>query len=288
MFTRLLFCLALLLVPAPALAWWDYGHRTTAAIALAEVRPATRARIAALLRAERAVATPTCPLRSLEDASVWPDCVRPLRDRFSYSAPWHYQNVDVCRPFDATAACANGNCVSAQIERNQRLLADRRIPARERLVALAFLTHFVGDLHMPLHAGDRGDRGGNDLRAAYGLFEGRRTNLHSIWDGYLAERAISTPPGGPAGVRGAVAAERGGTVEDWSRESWAVSRDSAYAMALGGDPCGPPPARARLTDAQIETLVPVVRLQVARAGVRLARLLDDALATPPVLIAPLR
>ena len=26
------------------------------------------------------------------------------------------------------------------------------------------------------------------------------TNLHSIWDGLLAERAISTPPGGAAGI----------------------------------------------------------------------------------------
>ena len=72
----------------------------------------------------------------------------------------------------------------------------RGLPPRERLAALAFLAHFVGDLHMPLHAGDRGDRGGNDLRAAYGLFEGRRTNLHSVWDGWLAERDDCTVPAG--------------------------------------------------------------------------------------------
>ena len=40
------------------------------------------------------------------------------------------------------------------------------------------------------------DKGGNDVKANYGIIAGR-TNLHSIWDGYLAERAISTPPAGP-------------------------------------------------------------------------------------------
>ena len=89
--------------------------------------------------------------------------------------------------------------MSAQIERNARLLADKSVPARERLMALAFLTHFVGDLHQPMHAGDHADLGGNKVAANYGIIGGR-TNLHSIWDGWLAERAISTPPAGPAAL----------------------------------------------------------------------------------------
>ena len=85
-------------------------------------------------------------------------------------------------------------------------------------MALAFLVHFVGDLAQPMHAGDRGDLGGNRVAANYGLVGGR-TNLHSIWDGYLAERAISTPPGGPSGLLGTLssserAALASGTVTD--------------------------------------------------------------------------
>src|SRR5690606_32845770 len=102
--------------------------------------------------------------------------------------------------------------------------------------------------------------------------------LHSVWDGLLAERAISTPP--PL-VRAYSAQERAamgaGTVEDWSRESWRVSRDVAYATAMGGDPCAPMPERAKLDNATIDRLVPVLRDQVTRAGLRLARLLDEAL-----------
>jgi hypothetical protein len=101
--------------------------------------------------------------------------------------------------------------------------------------------------------------------------------LHSIWDGYLAERAISAPP---SLVRRYSAADRAtvaaGTVTDWSRESWQVAHDSVYATAMKGDPCAPTPAQVTLDDAEIESLVPVARMEVERGGLRLAKLLDQA------------
>jgi hypothetical protein len=269
-----------LLAPAPALAWWEYGHHTVAEIAERTVRPATRAQVARLIRRSALLETPDCPVRTLADAAYWPDCVRAYKDRFSYSFPWHYQNVDICKPFDQASACRDGNCVSAQIERNTRLLADAKLPDRERLQALAFLTHFVGDLHMPLHAGDRGDKGGNDFAASYGLIAGR-ANLHSIWDGYLAERGISTPQGGTAGLLAEFGAQRSalmtGSVTDWARESWAASRTFAYGSVMA-DPCGRKPAtRPVIDETKTRVLIPVVRLQIARGGMRLGRLLDEAL-----------
>ena len=279
--SRLLLILLLLVLPTPALAWWDYGHKTVATIASNQVSPKTRAAIRALLRHERAVATPTCPLHTLEDASYWPDCIKGLGARFDYAFSWHYQNVDICKPFDLMAACKDGHCVSRQIDRAVKLLKDKKVPGHERLMALAFLTHFVGDLHMPLHAGDRGDRGGNDVKAAYGIVAGR-VNLHLLWDGPLAERAITTPPAGPMALVAALnTAERAqlaaGSTEDWSRENWALARDTAFTVALNGDPCGPVPARATVSNTDIEALIPTVRGQITKAGLRLARLLDEAL-----------
>jgi len=279
---RGLFALLLALAPAPALAWWEYGHETVATIAWLNVNPRTRAEIDRLLRRARLLDTPTCPARTIEQASIWPDCIKTLGDRFSYASPWHYQNVDVCRPFDQASACRDGNCVSAQIERNLRLLADRSLPLRERIFALAFVVHLVGDLHQPMHAGDRGDLGGNRVQASYGIIAGR-TNLHSIWDGYLADRGISEPPGGPRGILAGLgpadmAAMRQGNVTDWARESWQASRDYAYGTLLG-DPCGPPPAeRPVVTEETTRRLLPIVRRQVARGGLRLARVLDEAFA----------
>ena len=272
----------------PARAWWEYGHETVARIAMDSVRPATRASIRRLLAKGRLLETPECSVATVELASYWPDCIKALGDRHSYASPWHYQNVDICQPFDLKDACKDDQCVSTQIERNARLLADHTVPERERLMALAFLIHLVGDLHQPMHAGDRTDRGGNDVKANYGLIGGR-TNLHSIWDGYLAERAISTPPSGPRALLASTppaerAALSAGSVEDWSREGWEAARQYAYASLID-DPCGPKSdTRPTLSEEDVRTLIPTVRRQVVAGGLRLARLLDDALG--PGAIAP--
>ncbi|WP_106640598.1 S1/P1 nuclease [Allosphingosinicella vermicomposti] len=281
MFRKILILAALLLAPAPAMAWWEYGHETVARIAFLNVRPETRAKITQLLKKQGLLETPTCPARTIEEASVWPDCVKPLGERFSYASSWHYQNVDVCKPFDQKSACKDGNCVSAQIERNAKLLADKTVPERERVMALAFLVHFVGDLHMPLHSGDRGDLGGNRVKAAYGLIEGR-TNLHSVWDGYLPERAVTTPPAGAEGLLSGTTAETraamaAGSVEDWARENWAVAREQAYGVK--GESCDPVSEdRVRIEEPDVARLTPVLRDQVLKGGLRLARMLGEALA----------
>lgn len=282
MIRRILLLLAAvtgLATATPAYAYWEYGHETIAAIAYRNVSPKTRAEIDRMLARSAMLDTPTCPARTIEQASVWADCIKTLGPRFSYAYSWHYQNVNVCKPFDLKSACKDGNCVSAQVERDVKLLKDRTVPLRERIQALAFLIHFVGDLHQPLHAGDRGDLGGNLAKSTYGIYSTERLNLHSIWDGLLAERAISTPP---ALVRVYSPEERaavsGGTVEDWSRESWQAARDFAYGVALDGDPCKPFPERAKLSEEAIEKLVEPARRQVMEGGLRLARLLDEALA----------
>ena len=283
---RLLLALLLIALPRPALAWWEYGHETVAKIAWANVRPATRAQIRVLLARSDTLATPGCAARTIEAASVWPDCIKPLKGpdgtpRFGYAYGWHFQDVDICAPFALPPECADGNCVSAAISTQAKSLGDRRLPRVDRLRALAFLVHFVGDLHQPLHAGEHGDQGGNKVAAIYGTAGGKRMNLHGIWDGYLAERAISAPPGGARGIMAGIGAKQRralgrGTVLDWSRESWAVSKTFAYGAVMG-DPCGPPSGIVTFDEAHIRALEPVVRLQITRAGLRLARLLDRAL-----------
>lgn len=287
MIKRLLMALTLMCAAQPASAYWELGHETVAAIAYANVKPATRSKIRRLLAESRVMDTPACPTATIEQAAYWADCVKPLKDakgesRFGYAFSWHYQNVNICQPFDLQPACKDGNCVSAQIEREVAVLKNRASSQKARVEAFLFLVHFVGDLHQPMHAGDRGDRGGNDLKAAYGIYAPERFGLHQVWDGPLAERTVSTPPRlvrlYPAAQARRLAA---GTVTDWSRESWRVSRDTVYAGALGGYPCATPqPPSSQgvvLDDATVAKAVPVLHDQIRKGGLRLARLLDEAL-----------
>ena len=277
----LLFAFVLLVLGGarPALAWGEKGHRVIADIAMANVPPRTAAAISGLLRAEAGLDTPTCPVRSLSDAAVWPDCLRGDPDRWGHTFAWHYQDGPVCAAgFDPKAHCPGGNCVTAQIERNRLLLADRSLPPAQRLAALAFLAHFVGDVHMPLHAADHDDHGGNGVRASWpGHPEG---NLHWLWDATMAERAIATADR-PL-VRVYSPAERAriatGEAAEWARESWQLARRFVYPQAFGHDPCiGRPPEHVEMSQAQIDAGAPIARQRLLQAGLRLARLLDAVL-----------
>ncbi|MBB5713731.1 S1/P1 nuclease [Sphingomonas aerophila] len=278
---------AALAIASPASAYWEYGHQTVARIALANVKPATRAKIRRILATDALLDTPECPAKRIEDASTWADCVKPLKDangkaRFGYAYNWHFQDVNICKPFELETACKDGNCVSAQIEKDVAALRNPRTSQHDRVLALVFLIHFVGDLHQPLHAGEHDDKGGNDVAATYGTYSPRRFNLHSVWDGTLAERAITS---GPSLVRRYSVAKRkrlaAGTVTDWSREAYQVARSVVYPTALGRDVCADGEGaaqRATLDEATIQKIVPVARLEVERGGLRLAKLLDRALA----------
>ncbi len=280
---RALAFLAALALASPAGAYWDYGHRTIASIAMRNVTPRTRARVRRILATAALLGTPECPARTPEDAAVWADCVKPLKDaagkpRFGYAYGWHFQDVEICQPYDSKPACKDGNCVSAQIERDVALLRAPATTPAEQVQALAFLLHFVGDLHQPLHAGEKSDKGGNDVHVSYGVYAPPRLNLHSVWDGLLAERAITS---GPSLIRryprGEKAALQAGNVADWARESWQVAQDTVYAGALGDNPCQPTPPHVAISETTIEAWVPSARLEVERGGLRLAKLLDRAL-----------
>ena len=276
----------LALLPAPALAWGDYAHRQTARVAEANVSPASLAKIRALLAKEKELGTPKCPLTTLADAAVWADCIRGEGWRWGYTAAWHYRTAPVCEAFNPRGNCPGGNCVTAQIIRAQRMLADESLPAPIRLEALAFMVHFAGDVHMPLHSGDNEDRGGNDRKADYGIVPD--LNLHWIWDGPLAERAISDPAD-PV-VRAYSPAERaelvGGTPDDWGRESWEIARSFVYPTAFDTENLcdGMLPKKTALTQDDIVRGVPIAKRRVQQAGLRIAELLETAFAPGPLAV----
>ena len=271
-------------VASPALAYWEFGHETVAEIAMANVKPATRARVLALLRHSALLDTPECLAATPAEASVWPDCVKKLGDRFKSTFSWHYQDVEICQPFDLKSACKDGNCAAAQIEKDVALLESGKGTTKERLTALVFLIHLVGDIHQPLHAADNHDRGGNDVIVT---FHGQRLNpygrgnrpwnLHAVWDAGMIDRELAKETTGSEEdyvqmfkfwilVRD-TAAMAAGTPIEWARESHAIADSVVYRHL---------PARRPIDigDEYEGEVHATLEGQLARAGMRLGALLN--------------
>jgi len=77
-------------------------------------------------------------------------------------------------------------CVVDKIRQFNTELAAPGTDPQERIIALKFLLHFVGDVHQPLHSADDHDQGGNSKRvSARGFPAG---NLHHFWDTEFVEQ----------------------------------------------------------------------------------------------------
>jgi hypothetical protein len=256
-FPNLVPLLALLLAPAPAFGWGAQGHEVVAGVALREMTPAARRQVAQLLGSET----------MLVEQSNWAD---EIKDRRRDTSRWHFVDIPLQAPaFVPQRDCAAGDCVVAQIEADIQTLRDRKLDANARAQALMFLIHFVADVHQPLHAEDNDDRGGNEVRVQIGR---ERANLHRVWDVDVVEALGFDPDRVAAGIaRDITPAQRQawahGKPADWANEAHAIARDQVYAP-LGG-------ARyVRLPRDYAWREAPVARTQLAKAGVRLAWLLN--------------
>jgi hypothetical protein len=173
------------------------------------------------------------------------------------------------------------DCVINRVNAFAAELADRSTPQAERILALKYVLHFVGDLHQPLHAADNHDRGGNCVGVALG--GSRTTNLHAYWDTAVV-RALGADPDAVAGKLRAeitpaqLAAWRNGTPASWAMESHQVAASTAYwpGAPAGCDPDAAPVGLPAGYEARARE---AAALQLKKAGVRLAVVLNRALGS---------
>jgi nuclease S1 len=255
----LLIAVTLSLPPAPSSTVWSgLGHRLIARIA--------SERLSAPVREEARMLLDGLELR---DVAVWADSIRPSQPA---TGPFHYINIPVDSAFSEWRRyCPREGCILEALERYRLILADRARPRPERAEALKWVVHLVGDLHQPMHVGDRGDRGGNDVAV---LWEGQRTNLHSVWDGRILGSARLDEEAFLIRLRERVPAAdsawSGGGPMDWAAESHAMSHDHAYRV----------PGDLDVSSAYAQENLPRAEQRVLQAGLRLARLIEEALGTP--------
>ncbi|MEM1327044.1 MAG: S1/P1 nuclease [Bacteroidota bacterium] len=179
-------------------SWWDPGHMVIAMIAYENLAPHAKQQVDAHVKwIERDYPY----INHFVALSTWADDLKGEGVRVYDS--WHYTNLPY-NPYNiALPTMPKVNVVWA-IEEARKVLASDRAREVEQARQLGFLTHFVGDIHQPLHSTSYysqevpgGDAGGN----AFPINSfGKWRNLHMCWDdgcGYLSEYNDINPYGTP-------------------------------------------------------------------------------------------
>lgn len=274
-----------LFLPVRTLAWGKEGHEIVAHIAYGMVSPATRIKLNRLLSDTSGTVGPEL----LVEASFWPDAIKRIpgtpvaifkdfgvRNAAGTHA-FHYADMLGSR-FGAATDSDGGKSVVSGIERCKTVLQDTNSLPAEKREALKFLVHLVGDIHQPLHAGRRADKGGNAIQIS--AFLNRKPangfNLHQVWDSLLIE-SKSRDAKEYAGLivkelsTMTVASYREERkTATWLEESHELALSNAYLDSQNR----PIQSGAILGQDYVIRNRPVVERQLAKGGVRLAAILD--------------
>ncbi|NOT08568.1 MAG: S1/P1 nuclease [Gemmatimonadales bacterium] len=241
---------------APAHAWSRLGHTLIGRLADQRLSGKARKEVRRLLLGG-----------DLASVANWADSIRNERRE---TGPWHYINVPVTGSIaEWRQYCPRDGCILGALDSLIGVLRDRARPDGERREALMFIVHFVGDLHQPLHVGERGDRGGNSVVVSW---NGSPSNLHSVWDGSIVSSAGLAPDPWFGRLRKVANGLKRKEVERidlqaWAGESLTLSRDFVYAIPT------PPEVGGDYAQANL----PRAEARLARAGLRLGALLTDIL-----------
>ena len=282
--------LAVLLVTAllspNTFAWGDRGHEVTALIAWQFMTPTAREKVSQLLATDDSGLTGP----DIAAQSTWADEYRDsdrntTKLRYQQTYRWHFVNLDLQHP-DLDSACFNfpplegpastgpdKTCIVDKIEQFENELGDANTDAHERLRALQFLLHLIGDLHQPLHASNNNDNGGS--RATVIIGANKRMSLHGYWDGEVIRRLGRDTESIVANLTMPISAQelarwQRGNARDWATEAWRIARGDIYRRL----PEPLPDGSYRLDNNYQNRAKEIARLQLQRAGVRLAFVLN--------------
>ena len=246
-------------------AWGPSGHRIVAMIAAEHLTPAAAAKVNTLLQGA-----------SLEDVANFADVVRDDRPE---TKNWHFVDIPKNKTaYDPARDCAStpeGDCVIAALDRLAAILGNPAETTAKRAEALKFIVHFVGDLHQPMHSADNNDRGGNAVKVK---FFGRRSNLHAVWDsGIIAHADLTEDEFATDLLNGIVTnqvpAIQSGTVVDWAVQAHKLAVTKSYANLPASGTV------KQLGQVYYDRTFETVDLQLTRAGLRLAKIINAALGS---------
>ena len=297
-----LWCVLWILVASlqPLHAWGVAGHHVVAMIADARLSPAARDKIRQiLLDGQYSITQISTCADAVRDTGQhhkpWPGeemCATLAGPLPGDTGPWHYIDIPVPK-FEKSLDqyCPEGNCVVGALKKFTDVLRNSKDEPQRRS-ALLFLVHFMGDIHQPLHAAERGcDKGGNSELVNFflGGKERPKENLHKVWDTDLVQKAmadvqITDERAYADRLLATINPEKAqrwvtASIDDIAWESHALAAKRVYRGIPFQNFCegAAPNQPVDLTPKYERMGAHTVQIQLMKAGVRLAALLESVL-----------
>lgn len=258
---------------ASSQAWDANGHRLVAEIAHTQLKGK------ALEEVNRLLAKNKYQYKNIGWAAYLADIYK--HDRINTNNDWdewHYVNYSVSnREFltNFPNEVRPESVIYAIQECRKKIKGEATSAYPDKLTAFNLLLHWVGDIHQPLHVGDRNDGGGNGFSLSH--LSGAK-HLHALWDGcatwnlklnrasveeiQLAVKTIKQRY--PEGSFGSKASDL--TVHNWAKESYEAAVYYCYSGARRSN---------SQSDEYLERWEKQGLKRIALAGYRLAHLLEE-------------
>jgi hypothetical protein len=260
------------LLPLVCHAWGKEGHAAVGAIADANLTAKAKAQVVQLLKNDLNAAGKPSGRKTLASVASWPDEIKSTAEGKADS-PWHFRDNPVCSA--GNGPCPDGQCIDTKLDAMVEVLRTPTSTTLQKNQALKWVVHLVGDMHQPLHVGENGDRGGNNVQVALqGARTKGRASLHKVWDTDLVVQTMAEAPLTAKLTDGFAA----GSTDSWMAQSRKLATDVAYGE-LPSFACGnPSPSGIVVLPAAYQVAArTAIRAQIEVAGLRLASILNDAL-----------
>lgn len=238
-----------------AFGWGQTGHRVTGWIAEQYLNKKAKKALKRILAGQ-----------SIAMASTWMDEIR-SDSTYNYAVDWHWVTIREDETYEQSIKNPNGDVIQT-IERIIHALKTKKLNAREETEHVKMLIHLIGDIHQPLHVGRGDDRGGNTIHVMWFRVD---SNLHRIWDSDMIDGTQLSYTELAASLEkpstNELKAWRKSNIRDWAKESMDY-RKQVYHYD-----------RNRLGYGYAYNNLPVVRLRLLQAGVRIAAVLNAVYGT---------
>jgi hypothetical protein len=233
--------------------WGQNGHRTTAKIAENHLSRKAKKAVDKILKGE-----------SLAFVSTYADQIKSDRKYNKYYS-WHYINMGLEETYATAKKNPQGDLVTG-IQKCIAVLKDKKSATEDKVFYLKMLVHFMGDLHQPMHIGQREDKGGNTIQVEW---FGKGTNLHAVWDTKMIEEwnmsYLELANSAKYLSEKQIEAIEKGTLVAWVDEVHEITKQLYTSVKVGEN------LRYRYSYDHFGT----VRNQLQKGGIRLAKVLND-------------